>query len=240
MRGGKPSRRVALGMTALLVASVCPDQVLGQSVRCQLTASDSGVFVGDCRVGPESARIELSRPPEATDAVWSGSGTMTGAMASTAIEVATYQYSARPQLIVRTDAWYLLTEFVVSGTGLVLAWDEGVEAPPSQTDLEILGVARALLVSEDVWDRADDRNCANDESLISVYCALARATAAAMGRYQHRQPAMQAVRRVIRSEWPERVVDHRLMNFNNDVRTILSDVERLFDLSEESLRRTVR
>jgi hypothetical protein len=165
---------------------------------------------------------------------------MTGATASTTIEIATYQYSAGPQLIVRTGAWHLLNEFAVSGDGLVLAWDEGVEARPSQIDLEILRAARTLLGSEDAWDRADDRNCENDEALISVYCALARATAEAMGRYQHRQPAMQAVRRVIRSEWPERVVDHRLMNFNNDMRTTLSDVERLFDLSEESLRRTVR
>jgi hypothetical protein len=227
-------------MAALLVTSVCPTQSVAQSVRCQLTAGDAGVFVGDCRVGAESARIELSRPSEATDAVWSGSGTTTGATASMEIEIAIYQYSAGPRLIVRTDAWYLLTEHFVSGAGLVLAWDEGVEAPPSQTDLDILSAARAFLVSEDVWDRADDRNCENDESLVSVYCALARATAAAMGRYQHRQPAMQAVRRVIRSEWPERVVDHRLMNFNNDVRTTLSDVERLFDLAEESLRRTVR
>jgi hypothetical protein len=30
------------------------------------------------------------------------------------------------------------------------------------------------------------------------------------------------------------------MNFNNDPRTTLSDVARLFDLAEESLRRTIR
>jgi hypothetical protein len=240
VRRGKPFWRGTHWMAALLAASVCPTQAVAQSVRCHLTAGNSGVFVGDCRVGAESAHIELSRPSEATDAVWSGNRTMRGATASTAIEIATYQYSAGPKLIVRTGAWYLLNELVVSGTGLVLAWDEGVEAPPSQADLVILSAARTLLVSEDVWDRADDRNCENDESLISVYCALAGATAAAMGRYQHRQPAMQAVRRVIRSEWPERVVDHRLMNFNNDVRTTLSDVERLFDLAEKSLRRTIR
>ena len=115
-----------------------------------------------------------------------------------------------------------------------------VEAPPSEVDLQILQLARNLLSSEEVWDRDDDRNCENDASLISVYCALARATSEAMGAYQHRQPAMQAVRRVIAAEWHDRIVDHRLMNFNNDPRTTLADVKRLFELAEESLRRSVR
>ena len=238
MRRGDLSWRVTIGLAALVVASVSPDHVVAQSVRCKLTAGDSGLFVGDCRFGAETARIELARPRGATDALWLG--TLTVSTASKAIEISTYQYSGGPQLIVRTGAWHLLKEFAVSEAELGLLWDEQVEAPPSQTDLKIVDGARALLSGEDVWDREDDRNCENDVSLISVYCALARATAAAMGRYQHRQPAMQAVRRVIRAEWPERVVDHRLMNFNNDPRTTFSDVERLFDLAEGSLRRTVR
>jgi len=146
----------------------------------------------------------------------------------------------RSQLIVRTGAWHALTKLVVSDAGLTLAWDDGAEAAPSQTDLEILAAARALLSSEGVWDREDDRNCENDDSLSSVYCALARSATAAMGRYQHRQPAIQAVRRVIGEAWPERIVDHRLMNFNNDPRTTLADVVQLFDLAEELLRQTVR
>lgn len=51
-----------------------------------------------------------------------------------------------------------------------------MEAPPSQTDLEILQAARLLIPNEGVWDRADDRNCENDEGVISIYCALAGAT----------------------------------------------------------------
>ena len=215
-----------------------PGHAADQLVTCQLMANGSGSFVGDCRFGTVTRGIELSRPVAAIDALWAG--TVSDVADTRPIEVSTCQYSSGPQLIVRTRAWHVLTELSVSDDGLSLAWDEGVEAPPSQTDLDILHAARGLLGSEEVWDREDDRNCENDESLISVYCALARATDAAMGRYQHRQPAMQAVRRAIRAEWPERVVDHRLMNFNNDPRTTLADVARLFDLSEESLRRTVR
>jgi hypothetical protein len=165
---------------------------------------------------------------------------MDGGRGPLPIEIASYQYSAGPQLIVRTRAWHTISEFTFSRAGLVLSWDEAVEAPPSQADLEIFEAARALLLSEAAWDRDDDRNCENDEGVISVYCALARATASVMGRYQHRQPAMQAVRRVIASEWPERVVDHRLMNFNNDARTSLTDVHRLFDLAAQSLRGSIR
>ena len=93
------------------------------------------------------------------------------------IEIATYQYSAGPQLIVRTGAWHAIDAFSVSAEGLKLAWDEGVEASPSQTDLDIFLTAREFLSDESKWDREDDRDCENDESLISLYCALARATA---------------------------------------------------------------
>ena len=223
---------------AFIASWVVPCQLRAQVVSCGLSARDDGLFAGDCTRGSSSRPIELSRPKGASDALWEGRlgpGTQ-----SLPIEISTYQYSSGPELIIRTGAWHTLLEFAVSDDGLRLAWDEGVEAPPSQTDLDIFLAARNLLGDEELWDREDDRDCENDGSLISLYCALARATTAEMGRYQHRQPAMQAVRRVIAAEWSERVVDHRLMNFNNDPRTTLADVHRLFDLAEESLRRSIR
>ena len=209
-----------------------------QTVACRLSATAGGTFIGECVIEGTAHRIDLSRAVGATDALWVG--TIQDSMSPQSIEIATYQYAAGPNLIVRTGAWHPATEFALSVDGLRLSWDEGIEAPPSATDLEIFEAARAILGSEAVWDREDDRNCENDDNLVSLYCALARATANAMGRYQHRQPAMQAVRRVIAAEWPERVVDHRLMNFNNDSRTTLRDIERLFDLAAESLRSSIR
>ena len=225
------------GALVLPMLCVLPASGLGQSVTCSLSVAETGSFVGVCQFAETTRRIELSRPEDASDALWAG--TVEGATASRQVEIATYQYSSGPRLIVRTGAWHILDELSVSDDGLRLAWDEGIEAPPSQTDLDIFLAARDLLSDEAQWDREDDRDCENDTSLISLYCALARSTAEAMGRYQHRQPAMQAVRRVIAAEWPERVVDHRLMNFNNDPRTTLADVYRLFELAEESLRRTI-
>ena len=182
--------------------------------------------------------MELHRADGATDELWVG--TMEEPARPRRIEIATYQYADGPALIVRSRAWHLASRFAVSGDGLRLYWDEGSEAPHSRIDLEILEAARAALSNEEIWDREDDRDCENDEGVVSLYSALACATADVMGRYQHRQPAMQAVRRVIAAEWPERVPDHRLMGFNNDPRTTLADVERLFDLSAESLASSIR
>jgi hypothetical protein len=218
--------------------SLLSTQAMAQPVACHLSAQGDASFVGECLWDDVSGSIHLSRPVGATDALWAG--TIQVRNESRPIEISTYQYSTGPRLIVRTGAWHTLDDFSISSDGLRLAWSEDVEAPPSQIDLEIFLAARELLHDEEVWDREDDRDCENDESLISLYCALARATADKMGRYQHRQPAMQAVRRVIALEWQERVVDHRLMNFNNDPRTSLGDIRRLFDLAETSLRGLIR
>ena len=225
---------------ALLASWLVPCQLAAQSVSCTMSSRDGVLFAGDCRLGNSSGRIELSRPRVASDVLWAGTLEVGPGLEPRPIEISSYQYSSGPDLIIRTGAWHTLLEFSFSDDGLRLAWTEDVEAPPSQTDLDIFLAARDLLRDGEFWDREDDRDCANDGSLISLYCALARATAAEMGRYQHRQPAMQAVRRVIAAEWPERVVDHRLMNFNNDPRTTLSDVHRLFDLAEASLRPSIR
>lgn len=229
---------VATGYAVATACWILPASLSAQLVTCELTEASAGRLTGQCLAEARSIPIELVRVESVSDALWTG--TMDGTGASTPIEIATYQYSDGPRLIVRTRAWHIVSELVFSKTGVRITWEDGVEAPPSETDLEIFEAARLLLPNEEAWDRADDRNCENDEGVISVYCALARATASVMGRYQHRQPAMQAVRRVIASEWPERVVDHRLMNFNNDARTTLADVHYLFDLAAESLRGSIR
>lgn len=224
---------------ALLVTQLTPHALAAQSVICTLSGRDGG-FTGECTFGDSTGQIALHRPEGASDALWSGALKVGPGTDARPIEISTYQYSTGPELIVRTRAWHTLSEFVLSEKGLRVVWDEGVEAPPAQIDLDIFLEARKLLRDEGMWDRDDDRDCENDGVRISLYCALARATEARMGRYQHRQPAMQAVRRVIAAHWPERVVDHRLMNFNNDPRTTLADVRRLFDLAEASLRETIR
>ena len=226
-------------LLCLLVAHLASAGEAGaQVVTCRLEPGTSNSFAGQCQARSSAVSVVLHRPTSESDAIWVG--TLSDEVGSSVIEVTSYQYAAGPRLVVRTDTWHLVTYFSHSDDGLTLAWDDEVEAPPSQTDLQILQEAGALLSDEGIWDREDDRNCENDTSLLSLYCALARATREAMGAYQHRQPAMQAVRRTIRSEWPDRVISHRLMDFNNDPQTTLADVRRLLRLAEESLRQAVR
>ncbi len=232
-------RRLESGLLWLVVSLFLSSvPAISQEVRCVLEARGDGEMSGECGSGDTALELRLRRPVTEVDAMWVGALSLP--QGDLGVEVAAYQYSDGPSLIMRATAWHELSEYSVSEDQLVLAWDRGSEAPPSELDLRIFARARELLPDEDSWDRNDDRDCENDGSSISLYCALAQATAEVMGRYHHRQPAMQAVRVVIRSEWPERVVNHRLMDFNNDARTTLSDVRRLFTLAEEALVPLVR
>ena len=234
----KVVKRVVWGVATLGVCFGVASSIEAQVVTCRLDPLPSGSFAGECTADSWAWGLVMERPVGATDVVWLG--TLSDGDLTRPVEISTYQYSTGPRLMLRSFAWHLITDLTLSEHGLTLSWDESAEAPPSAKDLSILRAAAELLTSNDAWDRSDDRNCENDTSLISLYCALANVTRAEMGAYQHRQPAMQAVRRVISSEWPDRVVNHRLMDFNNDPRTTLADVARLFALAEESLRRTVR
>ncbi|MCX8214845.1 MAG: hypothetical protein OTJ97_10150, partial [SAR202 cluster bacterium] len=122
---------VARGALVLPMLWVFPASGSSQSVSCNLSAEDTGSFVGSCKFATATRRIELSRPADASDALWVG--TVEDAIGSTPVEIATYQYSSAPRLIVRTGLWHVLGELSVSEEGLRLAWDEGIEAPPSQT-----------------------------------------------------------------------------------------------------------
>jgi len=223
-----------------LVASLVltPNAVASQQVRCVLAPQADARMVGECQAGDRVLGLRLERPAGELDAMWVG--ILSLPQGPLDVEVATYQYSDGPALIMRETAWRELSEYAAQDGRLVLAWDRSTQASPSTLDLEIVARARELLPQDDVWDREDDRNCENDGSSISLYCALAKATAEVMGRYQHRQPAMQAARIVIRAEWPDRVVSHGLMDFNNDPRTTMADVRRVFTLAEEALASGIR
>ena len=207
---------------------------LAQQVTCNLRALDTGVMLGRCESENWSQPVVLQRPDGQSDLVWSGGIYFDDNTAR--LEIATYGYSEGPRLIAKTHAWYLLEDYGYSSSGLSISWDESKQAPPSEIDLEILIAASEMISSVDMWDREDDRNCENDSGTLSVYCALAKSTAHFMGRYQHRQPAMQAVRFVIQEKWPDRITSHRLMDFNNDPSTTLEDLHQLFEMALGRLR----
>jgi len=94
----------------------------------------------------------------------------------------------------------------------------------SPVDLDILMEATALLSSEDRWARAHPADCAQSDRL-DLYCALERASVKVMGRYVHRQPALQEVRFVIDDDYRARWARHRLVDFNENRDTHFADVQ---------------
>lgn len=111
--------------------------------------------------------------------------------------------------------------------------DSDARPPVTHTDLQILRRARALIHSEAQWNRADNRQCPPHAHVFSMYCALQQATLDAGLAFEHRGAALQQVRFVIDEISADRSYEHRLMDYNNDPRTRLADVQQIFHIAEE-------
>ena len=87
--------------------------------------------------------------------------------------------------------------------------------PVDNQDLTILDSADMRLSDASVWDRADERNCGQQDETFSLYCSLYFGSMDTIGEYQHRRTALQEVRFAIEDATGGREFDHRLMDFNN-------------------------
>ena len=58
--------------------------------------------------------------------------------------------------------------------------------------------------------------------------AVEKATVEVTGGFHHRRPAAQLVREIVEDRTKDRQYQHRLMDYNNDRSTRLSDVRSLF------------
>ena len=87
--------------------------------------------------------------------------------------------------------------------------------PATREDLLILQRAAEILNDKNLWDRNDDRNCSEDDTTWSQYCALHKASIEILGEYQHRRMALQEVRFAIEDVSGGKEYAHRLMDFNN-------------------------
>jgi hypothetical protein len=63
---------------------------------------------------------------------------------------------------------------------------------------------------------------------------MEKATIEVSGAFHHRRPALEVVRRIVDERTRGRPYEHRLMDYNNDPTTRLSDVRSLF---EQAMRR---
>ena len=209
-----------------------------QEVECRLGRVAEGVIAGSCSGLLDSGTVDI-RLTQGDGAGPAWVGTMSESRVN--VDLTTYDYASGPVDIIRTPfGWFLLTTLDLVADSLRFGWSMDREAPPSALDLQIIAHARSLLAEEAVWDRADDRVCAPSDVTYSVYCALAEGTRVVAGEYQHRQPALQLVRRVVGEEWGERIKNHRLMDFNNDPNTTFDDLARLFDLVQDRIVQSIR
>jgi hypothetical protein len=108
------------------------------------------------------------------------------------------------------------------------------ELPVTAEDVRILERAAEILSSPAVWDREDDRQCGESDTIYSLFCALRRACVEVLGEYQHRRAALQEVRFVIEDVSDGREFEHRLMDFNNTAS--FEDVTRVLRLARQRVQ----
>jgi hypothetical protein len=130
---------------------------------------------------------------------------------------------------VRTyNGWFPLTGFSTTADAMHFQLDGKHEVAANAVDREILERASTVITSEAVWNRADNRKCPANATTWSIYCAVEKAMIEVTGGFNHRRPAGQVVRRVVDTRSKDRNYNHRMMDYNNDPRTTLSDVRTLF------------
>jgi hypothetical protein len=112
------------------------------------------------------------------------------------------------------------------------------DQPVTQDDVRILQKANELLKDESVWNRADDRDCKDDEATgkRSLFCALQKACIDVLGVYDHRRVALQEVRFAVEDATKGQEFEHRLRDFNNLPTTTLSDIKEVLRVATERVQ----
>jgi hypothetical protein len=139
--------------------------------------------------------------------------------------------------VIRTyNGWYTVSGFSAKDSTVRFQVDTARQIAPNALDREIVTRADALLSSDAVWNRADNRKCDPDAKKWSIYCALEHATREVTGGFHHRRPALEIVRVIVEERTKDRNYDHRLMDYNNDASTHLDDVRTLFAVALERMK----
>lgn len=127
---------------------------------------------------------------------------------------------------------------VLLAGGAQFLWHERPNQPATVADLQILARADALLADEASWNRRDDKQCEDDDTLHkwSLYCAIEAACREVVGACEHTRVASQEVRFAIEDVAPGRQFEGRLMGFNNLAETRFADIKRVLRIARERVR----
>ncbi len=224
----------------LTAATPQPSTVLS---RCTF-AIGSSVVAGSCgRLFDQKPRMTLRpsdtvvgglwRSGSSPKAVWYGDMTDEG-YPNDPIQLQIY--SGASGILQTIYGWFPVTNYRTTPSGFAFELDGVNEVPPNALDARIIRRAAEILSSTAVWNRADDRNCAPKAKTFSIYCAGEKAVeeiTSGSGLIDHRRPALEVLRGIVDDRSRGRSYHHRLMDYNNDSRTTLADVQSLFS---EALR----
>jgi hypothetical protein len=212
--------------------------------QCSLREANRLVhrFEGGCgRLFGQEPRMKLKRARAIDSGRWRNDSTPVAVWAGTMsdsgyndAELELEVYGGAVGILRTAYGWYPVRSVAASDSTLTFNVDTTAEVSPSPLDIEIIRRANALLSSNAVWNRADNRRCPGAGKTWSIYCALDRAAIDATCGTHHRRPAMETVRVIVDERTASRNYAHRLMDYNNDSSTTLSDVHSLF---QEALRR---
>ena len=112
------------------------------------------------------------------------------------------------------------------------------DQPVTVDDVRILTKAAELLKDESLWNRADDRECNDDEAIgkRSLFCALQKACVDVLGKYDHRRVALQEVRFAVEDATRGQDFEHRLRDFNNLPTTRLADIQAVLRVATDRVK----
>ena len=143
-----------------------------------------------------------------------------------------------PQIMFRyRNVFLTFDNLKIDNQSISFTIDHDPQVPVTEKDLKIIQIAKKLLSEERYWNKDDDRNCNDDlaNRSYSLYCALRISSLEIEDRYNHRNAALQKLRHLIKSKYPNRKWNHRLMDFNNmeetnyeDIVSILEEIEQDF------------
>ena len=110
------------------------------------------------------------------------------------------------------------------------------------SDLKIIQKADSILSSPYTWNKEDDRECSDDitSGHYSLYCALYKASIEITGVYVHRRAAMQIVRFTLEKYDNGRVINHRLMDWNNHPDTTFDEIKMVLRESMQSVKQQLK
>ncbi len=236
-----------------LMMTVAAGTAAAQTARCVLSPRPYGLG-GECQVEPGQPGTRMRLPFENGVKMWMAAGpreqppwrgNLSLPKDETSFEIAEERGGER-RLVFRTGlAWLLIREWRELDTGardcsscdrsakeVLLVLDLAAFPPATQDDIAILSTVLAKLETPAQWNRKEEQSCpAGKAETVGLFCALYTAIEERMGRYHHRQPALEIVRAVAFERWRQRIVSHPLVDLNNHPDTTIDDLRTLLELS---------